>query len=455
MQNINTYKQEWFKFVNYEPHNGQLRLHNPPNGVYDADDNPDGTRFIVVSAGRRFGKSFSASREIEMQLCIPNSTCWIVSPNYSTSSRIFDFVYKELVLEKRYKPSRYSAKDQMLEFDWAGGKSVLKGLSCEHPNSMIGAGVSLVVFDECAKIQNLQRIWEMYIRPTLSDGSVGKGRAIFISTPMGNNFFKTLFDRGQNEKGWFSYQSPSFENRYAYPEGETDPDLIEAKRMMSDEVYRQEYLADFTTLQGAVYNDFSRSQNVGEYKYRYNLPTFLSIDFGYRQPAVLWFQTERINDIDHVYIIDEIIHQKNIKTSELVDMIKARPYQLHMVYGDPAGYQVQASVGMGEADIFYKQMGWRIFALRDRSSRSIASGVSHTRNFILSSSGDRRLHIDKRCTGIISDIEGYAYPDTKEGHDLKELPLKDGYYDHGCDALRYFLVNHYPIKQYKIKFGER
>ena len=80
-QNIEEYKNKWFNFVNYEPHSGQKKLHFPPGGIYNADNNPNGTRYTVVSAGRRFGKSFSAAREIEIQLCIPNSVCWIIAPN--------------------------------------------------------------------------------------------------------------------------------------------------------------------------------------------------------------------------------------------------------------------------------------------------------------------------------------------------------------------------------------
>ena len=454
-QNIEEYKNKWFNFVKYEPHSGQKKLHFPPNGVYNAENNPDGTRYTVVSAGRRFGKSFSAAREIEIQLCIPNSVCWIIAPNYATSSKIFEFVYTELVIQKGYKPSRYSAKDQYLEFDWNGGKSVLEGKSAEFPNSMIGEGVSLAVFDEASKIKGLKKIWEMYVRPTLSDGKRGKGRAIFISTPQGHNYFYRLFLKGQNEANWYSFNSPSWDNRHSFPEGEEDLDLLEAKQSLTDEIFRQEFAAEFTSLQGRVYNDFSRNENVGKYPYRYNLPTFISIDFGYRSPAVLWFQTERINDVDHIYFIDEIVHQTNIKTTELVDMIKQRPYQIANVYGDPAGYQVQASVGKGEADIFYQNTGWRVFAVRDKASRSIASGVSHVRNFILSSDGTRRLHIDEKCTGLIEDMEGYAYPESKEGYEMKELPKKDGYHDHSMDALRYALVNQFPIRQYQIQFRSR
>ena len=172
-------------------------------------------------------------------------------------------------------------------------------------------------------------------------------------------------------------------------------------------------------------------------------------------PAVIWFQTETINNVEHIYIIDEIIHQRNLKTTDLIAMIKERPYALHQIYGDPAGNQASALAGASEWEIFFRHTGWRIFALRNKSSRSIASGISHVRNFILSEDGTRRLHIDTKCKGIIEDFEGYCYPEHKEHRDLKELPVKDGRHDHSMDAIRYGLVNRFPIKNYQIKLEDR
>ena len=56
---------------------------------------------------------------------------------------------------------------------------------------------------------------------------------------------------------------------------------------------------------------------------------------------------------------------------------------------------------------------------------------------------------------MAEDLEGYRYPEHKEGRDLKELPIKDGYTDHGCDMLRYFFLNRFPIKQQGINFVGR
>ena len=453
MDNSQNYKQQWFDFVDYTPHTGQLLLHNPPKGEYHPKTNPDGTRFIVACCGRRFGKSYSAAREAEVVVTLANKVVWIVAPTYNTSEKIFRLVYDELVIQKGYKPSHYSHKEQILKFNWAGGQSIICGKSAEHPSSLIGEGCDLVIMDEASKIPNLKRIWEMYIRPTLSDK---KGRAIFISTPDGYGTFYELYLRGKTQDGWYSFNSPSWDNSFAFPEGEEDPDLQEARHTLSKEVYEQEYKAEFTSLSGRIYNDFTRHDNVGNYHYQHNLPTFLSLDFGYRMPGALFFQVAKDqNGLEHIYLIDEIIHKENMRTSDLVDEIKTRNYRLVRVFGDPAGYQVQASVGMGEAEIFHQMTGHRVYSVRDNASRNINSGISHVRNFILSADGTRRLHISEKCPGIIEDIESYRYPETKDGKELKNAPLKDGTSDHGCDALRYFFINKFPIKNSQIRTRKR
>ena len=138
----------------------------------------------------------------------------------------------------------------------------------------------------------------MYIRPTLSDK---KGRAIFISTPDGYGTFYELYLRGKTQKNWYSFNSPSWDNVFAFPKGEEDPDLIEARSTLSREVYDQEYKAEFTSLAGKIYNDFTRHDNVGEYTYQHNLPTFISLDFGYRMPAALFFQVAQgPKGLDHI-----------------------------------------------------------------------------------------------------------------------------------------------------------
>jgi hypothetical protein len=62
------------------------------------------------------------------------------------------------------------------------------------PDSGRGRAYGAVVIDEAAMIPNLETAWQA-IRPMLTDR---QGEAWFLSTPKGMNYFKVLFDRGQD-----------------------------------------------------------------------------------------------------------------------------------------------------------------------------------------------------------------------------------------------------------------
>ena len=109
---------------------------------------------------------------------------------------------------------------------------------------------------------------------------------------------------------------------------------------------------------------------------------------------------------------------------------------------------------MGDIEIF-RRNGIIIQTIRDRVSRNISSGISHVRGFIENANGNRYLHIHDKCTGIAADLENYRYPEHSEGKDLKQEPLKDGYHDHGCDMIRYFFINRFPIKQQELIVRKR
>lgn len=441
MKKLRAYRDKWFTFTGYEPHKGQEKLHNPPKGV----------RFSVACCGRRWGKSFSAAREAEVIATQKNKLVWIVAPNYSTSERIFRILWDNLIIKHQLPTRRKSLNDQYIEFEWG---SVIEGKSAEHPEGLIGAGCDLVILDEASKM-NLKKIWQIYIRPTLSDRM---GKAIFISTPGGYDYFWELYNMSKSHKEWYSFNSPSWENSVSFPLGRDEPDIKEAAGSLSQEAFDQEYGAMFTSLSGRVYSDFNRDESVGYYPYMPLYPVYLGLDFGYRMPAGIFFQTYRQGDDEddwHINIIDEIVHIPNLKLTDLADLVKNKKYRIHQVFGDPAGYQVQSSVGVGESDMFYQATGLRVWSLRDRPSRSIASGVSHVRSFIKAADGTRRLHIHNKCAGLIEDLEGYRYPERSDGQALKDVPLKDGYSEHGADALRYGIVNRFPIRKYKYKVAKR
>ena len=56
---------------------------------------------------------------------------------------------------------------------------------------------------------------------------------------------------------------------------------------------------------------------------------------------------------------------------------------------------------------------------------------------------------------VIQDFEEYRYPESEDGKPIKEEPIKDGYHDHGCDMIRYFFINQFPIKNREFKVRTR
>ena len=305
--NLTNFKEKWFDFMGYKPHNGQTKLHFPTK---------DKSRFFVMVCGRRFGKSTAAAMEATYYASQPNKRVWLVGLSYDKADIMFREVWKRMVIGKANDVEKASEKERYIRFKWG---SVVEAKSADNPDSLVGAGLALLVIDEAAKVK--KKIWEMYLSPTLADKKDSK--CIFITTPQGFNWIYDLFLLGKSDELWESHQAPSWENQYAFPEGLDDTFLIERKRNMSKEMFEQEFGSAFTSFEGKVY-PFDRNKDVGDYPYNPNYPTYCSIDFGYRMPAVGWFQIHRINGEWHINVIDEIIHEKNIKTDELINKIKAK-----------------------------------------------------------------------------------------------------------------------------------
>jgi len=422
--------------MGYKPHFGQSKLHYPEKNT---------ARFFVMVCGRRFGKTTASAMEATFYASQPNKRIWLVGLSYDKADLMFREIWQTMVVGHKDDIVRASEKERYIKFKWG---TVVEAKSADNPDSLVGEGLDLLIIDEAAKVK--KKIWDMYLSPTLSDR---KGKAIFITTPEGFNWVYDLFLLGKDDELWESHQAPSWDNHYAFPEGKKDVFLVERKRNMDKEVYDQEYGAKFTSFAGRVY-PFERELDVGNYSYNPNFPTFCSIDFGYRMPAVGWFQLHRVGGIWHINMIDEIVHKKNVKTDELALKIKAKRYNVLKYYGDPAGMQAQGQSGLGDIEIFRKH-GIVVNTRRDKASRSVASGISHVRSFIENAQGERYFHVDEKCTGIMVDLENYRYPEPKEGTDLKPEPVKDGYNDHGCDMIRYFFINQFPIKNREFKVRTR
>ncbi len=437
MQDLNyEFKRKWFEYLDYKPHQGQLALHYPKKS--DA-------RFQVMVCGRRFGKTWASAMEATFVASQPNKRIWVVGMSYRKARLIFREIWQRMVVGHPDDIIRSSEKDMYIKFKWG---TTVEGMSADNPDSLVGEGLDLLVIDEVAKMN--KKIWDMYLSPTVAGR---KGKVIFITTPEGRNWIYDLYKLGASDTEWNSYSSPSWMNQHEFPLGIHDPALIERQRNMTKALFGQEFGAEFSVFEGKVW-DFDRTEDTGDFPYDPNLPTYCSIDFGYRMPAVLFMQTQVINGQDHIRIFDSILHKQNIKTEDLIKMIKTKGYPIVSYYGDPAGSNVQGQSGAADMEIF-RRSGIHIISTRDKESRNIISSVAYARGFFENAYGTRRVHVDKRCLDVIQDFEEYRYPESVDGKAIREEPTKDGHHDHGNDAFRYFITNRFPMKNNKMRRIQR
>ena len=182
------------------------------------------SRFRVVMCGRRFGKSELAQLEIIFEAMKGNAVAYI-TPTYALAKTFFIKLIKTIPFEN-------NKSDLIINFPNNGSVMFFTG---ERLDNLRGRKFHLVVVDEASFIFNLEQGWLNSIRPTLTDY---KGRALFLSTPKGKNYFYSLFMKS-GENDWQSFKYTTYDNPYI------DRSEIEDARMqLPNAVFEQEYMAN-------------------------------------------------------------------------------------------------------------------------------------------------------------------------------------------------------------------
>jgi predicted phage terminase large subunit-like protein len=214
-----------------------MRIKMPPLHLAQAEIAKSDARFRVVCCGRRFGKTRLAVLLSLAEMLQGGAVMWI-APSYDKAMigwRLFEELATQI-------PGIVIQRGNGRIERGAGWIAVR---SADSEGGLRGEGLSLVVVDEAAHIRDLERIWQQELRPSLTDR---KGRALFISTPHGFNFFYDLFRMADHDPDWKSWQFPSSANPFL------DPAEIEvARRELPALVFRQEYGAEFVQLSGAMF----------------------------------------------------------------------------------------------------------------------------------------------------------------------------------------------------------
>ena len=198
------------------------KLHKYQKQVWDHP-----ARFQIMACGRRFGKTRMGALR-----CIAEATqgrrAWWVAPSYPMSAVGWRLVSR---LAAQIPGAVIRQGDRLIEFPGGGSVQVR---SADNPDSLRGEGLDYLVMDECAFIK--QDAWTEALRPALADR---QGRALFISTPKGRNWFWRLWmiDDGTEYKSW---RFTSYDNPFV-----KDSEIDAAKASLPERIFLQEFMAEF------------------------------------------------------------------------------------------------------------------------------------------------------------------------------------------------------------------
>ena len=225
----------------------------------------DTTRFKVVAAGRRTGKSrLAAWLLIINALQTEKGQVFYVAP---TQGQARDIMWQTLM--ELGHPVIAGSHINNLQIKLVNGTMIsLKG--ADRPETMRGVSLGFLVMDEYADMK--PDVWEQILRPALADQ---KGRALFIGTPMGRNHFYELYKYAElgDDETYRSWHFTSYDNSML-DSGEIDI----AKKSMSSYAFRQEFMASFEARGSEMFKEewvrFGESPGEGDYYIAVDLAGF-------------------------------------------------------------------------------------------------------------------------------------------------------------------------------------
>ena len=376
------------------------------------------SRFRVLVAGRRFGKSYLACIELlRGAIERPGETFFYAAPTYRMAK---DIAWK--VLKKLVPPAWIKAKNETdLKLELVNGSTIeLKGT--ENAMALRGRSLSGVVLDEAAFMD--PEVWFEVIRPSLADK---QGWALFISTPDGTaSWFYDLWCYAEEaERDWKRWQFTTIDG------DNVPPAEIEAARgQLDSRTFRQEFEASFENLSGLVAINFSDANISTEIKDIPVLPLLVGLDFNVSPMSAVCavkYQSE-------LWVFDEIILTGGATTWDFCETLidKYGMERRIITCPDPTGAARKTS-GVGATDhAILRKAGLTVST--PRSPWKIRDKITCVNMGLLDAAGTRRIKIHPRCVELIKSLRTLTYtPHTN-------MPNKNLGVDHSYDALAYMCL---------------
>lgn len=383
-------------------------INRPQIALINAVNMPE-YRFVCAALSRRLGKTFISNVIGQLVLLVPGCNILIMSPNFSLSVISFE-LQRKFINDFGLEITRDNLKDKIIEI--TNGSTIRMG-SVTTVDSSVGRSYDLIIFDEAALSEGGKDAFNVSLRPTLDrPGS----KAIFISTPRGkNNWFSEFFQRGFSDDypEWCSIHADYLEN-----ERMSVKDVEEARRSMSKAEFEQEYMANFNSYEGQIF-EVQEDNIVDEFEFHDYCEVFAGLDPGYRDPTAFVVIIYSPRD-DCFYIVDEYINAERTTAQHVVYIQELiEKWHIDLIFIDSAAAQFAADLAYIH-DI-----------ATTKSKKDKLPGIATVQTLLQ----QKRLKIVRNCTETLAAFDQYQW-DLRETL-TREKPVHT--FSHIPDAVRYAL----------------
>lgn len=379
------------------------------------------TRWGIAVAHRRAGKTVACVNELIRRAC----GCTQLNPRFAyvapQLNQAKDIAWQYLKEGCAFIPG-VKTNESELWVELPGGARI-RIYGADNPDRLRGIYLDGAVLDEFGDMD--PTVWSQVIRPALSDR---KGWAIFIGTPKGKNTFHRLWTDAQDDPDWLTLSLKASETNLLDAK-----ELADARKMMSDDEYAQEYECSFeAAVRGAYYAKElieAEEERITTVPHDPRLLTHTAWDLGVADSTVVWF----IQTHGRETRVIDVLKGEGVGLDWYVRHLNERGY-LYGTHYLPHDVEVrELGTGKSRKEVL-EGLGVRNISVCPNIP--IADGIQAVRMLLPTCWFDKA-----KCKEGIEALRMYRRDYDEKRQEFRQKPLHD-WTSHYADAFRYFAVGH-------------
>lgn len=301
-------------------------------------------KYHIINASRQSGKSTLLQQySLFHNLNKKNSQTLYICPTYSLAKNSFNNILINLIDSGVIKNN--SITEMYIEFI---NNSKISFKSSESDASIRGLTCDLLIVDEAAFING--ETFNAVMRPTTSAKKDAK--VLLASTPKGKNWFYNLALEGMSDQNTnYTYNYSNYKDNKYFDLLEVD----DARKMLPEQIFKQEYLAEFIEDSGSVFTNLNKAATIDKFldgpvagdKYYCGIDLARIKDF---TVAIFLNQKREV-----VYIYRDQLKDWSIIITNIINLLKKFNAQVYIEcnsIGDPIIEQIKKQYKSGSVHPF-------------------------------------------------------------------------------------------------------